>query len=327
MAEQVPFEKILDALLDEERIFPAGYLHHFSDMELEQINQINKIWPYIQPTRKQALLEDLETLASKDTLMCFDNLAINLLADEDPTIRMLAIRLLWECENPKLIPIFLEILKNDPSRFTKAEAAAVLGLFIYMGEVDKISPQTLKMIEDELIQQAGEGSDSLITRKAIESLGFSSREEVNRLISAAYSSDDPEMVISAFIAIGRSNNTIWKKEVLAGLRHDNELVRLEAIQAAGNLGLESSHPILMELLEELDDPDLIKAAMWSLSQIGGEGVRDKIEELHVYLDPEDDAFIDEVLENLNLTEEMASFGFMEINADPELNEIDLDDED
>ena len=113
MAEQVPFEKILDALLDEERIFPAGYLHHFSDMELEQINQINKIWPYIQPTRKQALLEDLETLASKDTLMCFDNLAINLLADEDPTIRMLAIRLLWECENPKLIPIFLEILKND----------------------------------------------------------------------------------------------------------------------------------------------------------------------------------------------------------------------
>jgi hypothetical protein len=327
MAEQVPFETVLEALLDEEHIFPAGYLHLFSDLETEQLKQLEMIWPKILPTRKQALLEDLEILASKDTLLCYDNMAINLLADADPTIRMMAIRLLWECENPKLIPIYLEIIKNDPSRFAKAEAASVLGVFIYMGEVEKIPAVELKLIEEELILLAVEGTDELIRRKAIESLGFSSREEVVHLIAAAFSSNKTDLKISALVAIGRSNDPIWENEVLEGIDHDNDLIRLEAVQAAGNLGLEAARPILLEMLEDLNDPEIIKATLWSLSQIGGEDVREKIEEMYEYLDPDEEDFIDEVLENLNLTEEMASFDFLVVAADPDLDDkIDLMDE-
>jgi len=324
MVEQVPFESILDALLDNDHIFPAGYLHLFSDLEAEQLKQLDVIWPHIQPTRKHALLEDLEVLASNDTLMCFDNLTINLLADEDPSIRMLAIRLLWECENPKLIPLFLEILKNDPSRFTRAEAASGLGIFFYMGEVDKIPAVELKLIEDELIRLADDGADKLVQRKSIESLGFSSRDEVDRLIASAYSSNNEELMVSALVAMGRSNNPNWENEVLDGIQHYNDLIQLEAIQAAGNLGLETTRLVLLELLEDLNDTEIIKATLWSLSQIGGEGVREKIEDMYEQLDPDEEDFIDEVVENLNLTEEMATFDFLVVDADPELSdELDM----
>ena len=324
MTEQVPFETILDALLDDEHIFPAGYLHHFSDLEAEQIQQLEFIWPQIQLTRKQRLLEDLEVLSFKETLFSSDNLAINLLADDDPIIRMMAIRLLWECENSKLIPIILGILRNDPSRITRAAAASELGAFVYMGELDKIPSTTLELIEDELIRAAGDGADDLVQRKAIESLGFSSRSDVEHLVSTALSSNDPERVTSAMIAIGRSNNPDWEEEVIEGIHHDNDLVRLEAIQAAGNINLEITRSLLLELLEGMNDQEIIKATCWSLSQIGGEGVRDRIEEIHAFLDPEEDQFMDEVLENLNLTEEMASFDLLDINTDPDLSEeVDL----
>jgi len=126
------------------------------------------------------------------------------------------------------------------------------------------------------------------------------------------------------IAIGRSNNPDWEEEVIEGIHHDNDLVRLEAIQAAGNINLEITRSLLLELLEGMNDQEIIKATCWSLSQIGGEGVRDRIEEIHAFLDPEEDQFMDEVLENLNLTEEMASFDLLDINTDPDLSEeVDL----
>ncbi|MFC2064332.1 HEAT repeat domain-containing protein [Chloroflexota bacterium] len=326
MTDQVPFDTILAALLDDEHIFPAGYLHHFSDLETEQLQQLEMVWPQIQLTRKQRLLEDLEELSIRETLFSFDNMAINLLTDDDPIIRMMAIRLLWECENSKLIPIFLEILKNDTSPLTRAAAASGLGAFVYMGELDKIPSSTLKLIEDELIRAASEGSDDLVKRKAIESLGFSSRSEVDQLVSAEIASNQPERIASAIIAIGRSNNPAWEEEVLEGIQQDNDLIRLEAIQAAGNLNLGNSRSLLLEVLDDLNDQEIIKAALWSLSQIGGEGVRDRIEEIEHFVDPEEDQFMDEVMENLNLTEEMASFDFFEIDPDPDLSsEVDLSD--
>ncbi len=69
------------------------------------MKQLKKSWPEVSTRRKHTLLEDLEDLAEADTLTSFDDLARTLLDDPDPEVRTRAIRLLWECEDVKLIPV------------------------------------------------------------------------------------------------------------------------------------------------------------------------------------------------------------------------------
>jgi len=315
MAEIVPFSTILNALLDEEIPFPAKYLHNFSDIQIENLSLLKTIWSRVSLSRKRSLLEDLENLAEKDTLLSFDNLAKSLLDDPDTDIRTLAIRLLWECEETSLIPIFLKILRSDPSITTSAAAATALGLFIYMGEVDKVPSSAFTSMEQELVKAAREGKDSLIRRRALETLGFSSRPEVFDLITTAYYDPDPDWIISALIAMGRSNSQDWEKEVIAHLFHKNDDIRIEAIQAAGHLELENARPYLLEQLDEEEDPEIWHALLWSLSQIGGEGVREQLEEfINMIDDPDEETFLDEVMENLDLTDQMASFSLFDLDG-------------
>jgi hypothetical protein len=65
------------------------------------------------------------------------------------------------------------------------------------------------------------------------------------------------------------------------------------------------------MLETEDDGDLISAAIWSLSQIGGEDVQIYIESL---IDSTEDEelieFLEEALENLAFTEDLNRFELM-----------------
>jgi len=315
MAEIIPFSSIVTALLDEKIPFPAKFLHNFSDIQTGDLNTLKSIWSRISLSRKHNLLEDLEDLAEKDTLLSFDTLAASLLDDPDADIRAIAIRLLWECEDPSLIPVLLRILNSDPSVTTSAAAATALGLFIYLGEVDKIPAASLATIEIELLKAARAGRDPLIRRRAIESLGFSSRPEVSDLLTNAIYDPDPEWIISALLAMGRSNNQEWEKEVIAHILNKNDEIRIEAIQAAGHLELEAARELLLEQLDEDEDPEIWHALLWSLSQIGGEGVREQLEEfINSIDDPDEDDFLDEVMENLDLTDQMTSFSLFELDV-------------
>ncbi len=327
MAEIVPFSSVINALLDEEIPFPPKYLHIFSDIQTDDLNSLKTIWSRISLPRKLSLLEDLENLAEKDTLLSFDNLAINLLDDPDADIRTLAIRLLWECEDSSLIPIFLKILRSDPSITTSAAAATALGLFIYLGECEKVPSLTRTNMEADLIKAAREGKDPLIRRRALETLGFSSRPEVFDLVTTAYYDPDPDWIISALIAMGRSNNQEWEKEIIAHLFNKNDDIRIESIQAAGNLELENARSLLLEQLDEDEDPEIWHALLWSLSQIGGDGLREQLEDfINMIDDPDEEDFLDEVIENLELTDQMASFTLFDLDGNNEFeddNDMDI----
>jgi HEAT repeat protein len=323
MTEIVPFTTVIKSLLDEENLFPAKYLHHFSDIQPDHLKSLKEVWSQIKLSRKHSLLEDLENLAEKDTLLSFDNLAYSLLEDPDAMVRTLAIRLLWESEDAGLIPIYLSMLNSDSSGSTSAAAASALGRFVYMGEVDHIPSSTLRNLEENLIKAVRESKDSQIRRRSLESLGFSSRPDVKGLITTAYYDPDPDWIISALIAMGRSNNQGWEKEVIAHLHHENDDIRIEAIQTAGQLEFESARVLLLEQLEEDEDPEVWHALLWSLSQIGGEGVREGLEEfIDLIDDADEDDFLDEVLENLNLTDQMASFSLFDLDgSDDNENEL------
>ena len=304
MTQKVQFGTVLDALQDDEHPFPATYLHNFSDISPTNLAALMKIWPKLSVNRKHSLLEDLEDLVETDTLTSFDDLARTLLTDPDAVVRTQAIRLLWESEDKKLVPIYLKFLKEDEDAGVRAAAANALGSFVYLGELEKIPADLHHRIEDHLLGSVTSSEAKLVRRRALESLGYSGRDEVIPLIESAYHDKDPEWVTSALFAMGRSCDDRWKKQVLSQLHSPDEEIRSEAIVAAGELELGSARSILLDLLDDEEDLAVRRALVWALSKIGGEGVREKLDELlELEGDDEEADFIEEAIENLSFTED------------------------
>lgn len=316
-----PFQPVLDSLLNEKKEFPRKYLQQFSDMGTLELKTLLDVWQRVGPSRKLTLLEGLETLAESDTLVNFDDLAKALLADPDSVVRGRAIRLLSECEDVKLIPTFINILNTDSDAQTRAEAATVLNIFVDLGELEEIPEDLAHQVEDTLLAVANGQDEIRVRRRALESLGYSSRPEVQMLIESAFRREDPAWKASALFAMGRSADSRWDNEIIQSLLNDNQNVQDAAILAAGELSIKDANPILLKLLTDAaEEGEVTNSLIWSLSQIGGEDVRVYIENL---LDQTEDdeqiEFLEEALENLSFTEDLDRFELMAL--DP----ADLDD--
>jgi HEAT repeat protein len=321
MNQFVPFLTIIAALLDESKPFPAHYLHRFSDLEPVDLNIISESWSQVSIHRKITLLEDLEDLSEADTMTSFDSLARSRLSDPNGQIRIRAIRLLWDCEDARLVPVFLNILNNDEDIEVQAAVANALGQFVYLGELDKIPVETHHNIEDQLLEVVSSDKANLLRRRALESLGYSGRSEVVPLIEDAFRKNDRDWTVSALFAMGRSCDDHWIPQIISQLRSPLEDLRSEAIHATGELEIKSARPILLDLLEDEEDLDIRHELIWALSRIGGEGVRLKLEELQELeeIDEEVD-FIEEALDALSSTEEMGGFSIFDIDPDVEFIE-------
>ncbi len=311
--EKIPFQVILEALLDDTKPFPPSYLHRFSDIPPAELSALTEIWGQISLTRRRAILEDLEDLTEADTLVSFEDLGRFALNDVDPGVRILAIRLLWEVDDRRLAAQFINMLENDGDHEVRAAAANALGRFIYLGELEEIPGETLHAAEESLLNVVSGKEHSLVRRKALESLGYSGRPEVPPLIQDAFHHGTSEWVASSLFAMGRSADTRWNREVLGMIENPNNAIREEAVRAAGELGLQDARSSLLELVEQEDDEEVLMAAVWSLSQIGGSQVRDTLEQMLEEVEDDDAAeFIEEALDNLSFTEEVNSFGLFDM---------------
>ncbi len=291
-------------------------LQQFSDMDSASLKAVHEAWPGVSVERKRKLLEGLEDLSEEDTLVCFDDFARSLLGDPDPEVRMRAIRLLDEADDTKLIPVFIGIMNEDRDSETRAEAASALGKFVELGELEEISEASRRQVEDALLEKANSEDHLLVRRNALESLGFSSRPEVITLIESAFRRENPEGQASALFAMGRSFDERWEEPVLSSLMDASSLVRLAAVEAAGELRLASARTALFRVLEEEEEDDISSAAIWSLSQIGGEDARLYIENLLDLAEEEEDVeFLEEALDNLEFTDELNQFDLLSIDPD------------
>ena len=320
-----PFNSVLDSLLDEKKEFPRRLMQLFSDLGALELKSVMDVWPRLSPSRKLFLLKGLETLAEGDTLVSFDDFAKALLNDPDSTVRGRAIRLLSECEDPNLIPTFIDIMKFDFDAQTRAEAATVLSLFVDLGELEEIPEDLFHEVEDALLAVANGMDESRVRRRALESLGYSSRTEVQTLIDSAYRREDPAWKASALFAMGRSADTRWDDEILQSLISENETVQEAAVAAAGQLSIKAANPILLNLLTDAEQGEVDNAVIWSLSQVGGEDVRTYLENLlDLTEDEEQIEFLEEALENLSFTEDLDRFELMALDPEflDDLEEVD-----
>jgi HEAT repeat protein len=311
----IPFIKLIDALLDESTPFSPRYLHHLSDLEPADTSLLAENWSKISPRRRQALLEDMEETHMEDDLLSFEEVARLALNDSEPAVRQRAIHILREYELVDLLPTLVHMSEHDPDADVRAASTAALATYVYMGEVDDIAPQKLLNVEECLLRLNSGSDTTLVRRRALEALGYSSRKEVAPLIENAYASADNDWLVTALFAMGRSANSHWKPHVVTMLDHPHPPVRAEAASAAGELEVKTAVPKLFELLEDVD-LDVRMAAIWALSQIGGQGVRSALENMLETTEYDEEAEqIENALENLDFTEEMQDLALMDISED------------
>lgn len=327
--ERIKFSEIATALTDQDHPFPPRLLRGFSDLSPRDLKEFILLWKDVPVTRKQSILEDLEDITEKDTLVCFDEMAKVVVDDPDPRVRVLALRLLWECEDPRIVPGVIDLLLGDPDESVRSTAASLLGRFVYLGELDEI-PDTFKISAVKNLLDVVSGEDLQVVRlRALESLGYSGHVRVPGLIKNAFESSDSQWVASALCAMGRSADEQWAELVLEKLDSDDSDILFEAVRAAGELELTGALDRLFAVVEERESEDDVRlAAIWSLSQIGGSEVKDKFKELLKDSESDEEVeWIEKALENMELSSSSDSFNFFNFKPmDEEENEEDFDED-
>lgn len=310
------FQTILDSLLAAGGEFPPRYLPYFSDIGPLELETLLEVWSRVAPDRKLSLLKGLDSLAETDTLVNFDEFARAILDDPEPAVRVNAMRLLDECEDTKLIPAYLDLLKNDPDVNVRAEAAIALNLFVELGELEEISEEAYGEILSALLESARRADETRVRLHALESLGWSSNSEVVGLIEASFEQENLDWRVSALTAMGRSADDRWEDRVLRSLLEEDDNVRKAAAQSAGLLSLKSARLPLLRMLESEENDEVISAAIWSLSQIGGEDVQTYLEALLDSTEDEDlSGFLEDALDNLAFTEDLDRFELLSFDPD------------
>lgn len=323
---EIPFQDVLDAYLDTDTPFPPRFLYRLSDLGRADLSALQQVWSQAPSWRRQALLEDIEALGENDYLLSFENLAQYALQDSEASVRLPAIRVLSEYENPSYANRFISLLETDPDTDVRAAAASALGYYVYLGELEELDPLKKNEVEACLLKIYHGKHADLIRRRALEALGYTSLEEIQPLIQQAYVSENRDWKASALFAMGRSASEIWLPQVLESLDSRLPQIRAEAARAAGELEAHSAVPRLLELLDDPDE-EVMTATIWSLSQLGGEGVGDAL--VRVLKRTEDEElieWIDSALENLAFTEGVQAFEMLDLSEE-DLEDEELDDDD
>jgi HEAT repeat protein len=322
--EDLPFGEVVNALLDQEQVLDPLYLYRLSDISQVDLSALNSIWGDIHLDRRRGLIEDLEQLTDTNHLLSFEPVFRMALKDDDEQVRFFAIRAIEVFDTDDLIPYFLSVLTEESSVDLQAVTASVLGKYIYRGELDKIGKDQQLEIEDHLLAVLENERPLDVQRRALEAISFSSREEVRDQILKAYRSDQEEWIASALFAMGRSYDHDYCDMVVDKLQHTSPKIRLEAVRACGELAIEDAVPIILDLLNDL--PEIREAAIWTLSQIGGEEVGPAIRELlDEEITSEEEELIQQALERLDFLEDGVDLAIFNLQFDDD--EYILDDYD
>jgi len=329
--KNINFNQVIDSLLDDNAQFPVAYMMSLSDIPPANLEILKRSWAQISPARKAILMENIEIIHETEITSNFEDIAELALEDGNSAVRISGLRLFWDYENAHLIRKFIDLMQNDPDIGVRTQAASTLGKYMYLSEIEMIDTRYQQLIDDSLIKVLRSDENELVRQKALEAFGYSSNPAVKEFIHNAYNSGDYNWISSSLEAMGRSADENYASLVLPMLAHPDLRIQREAVFAAGELELSTARKLLLRMALELEqDEDLWVQVVSALSKIGGEGVFEVFEKLleDASTDEEED-FLNEAIEALNLTNDMSlSFDLMGYKEPVEdaLHEINLEDE-
>lgn len=292
-------------------------LRALSDLSGNQLDEFKQAWPAIGADKRLEIMKQLGEQSEDAFDLNINAVSRVAIQDADDQVRAAAIRNLWEDEGHDLVEPFLQFLITDDSEAVRIAAATALGMYVYLGEMEELSPELTQRIEDALFD-IFESDDTLeVRRRALESIGFSQRPEAVEAISRAYEDPDELMRVSALFAMGRNlDPDKWGDIVLANLEHSSSQVRFEAARAAGEMQLEDAIPVLGELLND-PDREVQDISVWSLGEIGGSEAHSLLEQRLETADENLAQAIEDAMNNAQLLDDIMDFGLLEAGDDDE----------
>jgi HEAT repeat protein len=264
---------ILDDIGDERRPLSPARLHMLSHLSSEELRFFAERWTTIDTTRRREIVAALVEIAEANITVDFGEVFRLALCDEDGEVRAHAVDGLWEDESPGLVDLLLEMLSSDPSILARAAAATGLGRFVFLTELEELDEELGRSIVQALWTVIEDSTEALEPRRrAVEAIGFSGEEGVQRLIEEAYRNPVEKMRVSAVFSMGRSADQSWGPTVVSELGSTNPEMRFEAARACGELELREAVPSLITLIGD-SDREVQQAAISALGKIGGSEAR------------------------------------------------------
>jgi len=282
-------------------------LAELSGLHTEQLAQFEQAYGATETEQRRRIVGHLVKLADENIELNFNTIFKNRLTDPDAEVRRQAIEGLWECEEPSMVPLLIDLLENDSSEMVQTEAAAALGRFAILAEHGKLNENTTTSLGLALLSTIGDKNKSVDIRCcALEAVAPLSLPGVNSVISESYHADDDQLNLSAICAMGTSCDPSWLPTLLSELTDSDAERRRVAAAALGELEEEDTVPQLAELVYD-DDTDVQLTVIQALGEIGGAEAKECLE---LCMDDEEEAIrlaAEEALSKASDKENLQSF--------------------
>src|SRR3954470_14373197 len=102
------FDELMDRLAGETAPASATQMTSLTNLDGEKLAIFTQRWPDIEPKRRASLLRQLNDLAEDNVELDFEAVYRVALDDDDDETRAAAIDGLWEVEDRRLIPRYVE---------------------------------------------------------------------------------------------------------------------------------------------------------------------------------------------------------------------------
>ncbi|MFN8377164.1 MAG: HEAT repeat domain-containing protein [Anaerolineae bacterium] len=247
----------------------ADVIYGLDSLTSDEIEALTPIWLSLDDDVRRRVVLALSEASETNFEFDFNPFGRFALNDPVPTVRALAVDLLWEDTSLDVMKALVALVHDDESAEVRASAASALGPFVLMGELGELDSAHAEHIQDLLLETYNnEREDIEVRRRALEAVANSGHEAVEDAILEAYHSDEHRMHVSALFAMGRTADDRWTPIVLEELESDDHELRYEAARAAGELELEDSIPVLTRIAFD-DEVEIRDVAVWALGEIGG----------------------------------------------------------
>jgi len=185
------FEELLLQISDTENRLSISSLYCLSGMDRDEMLLFQEAWRSMAVERRRQIINFLMEVAEASFEVNFGLVFRFCLGDEDEEVRAAAIEGLWEDHDPALLNPLISLLRDDPSISVRAGAAAALGRYVLLGELDKIKARPFALVREALLETIHSSfEDQTVRQRAIESIAYSSDEGVREIIEAAYYHED-----------------------------------------------------------------------------------------------------------------------------------------
>jgi hypothetical protein len=275
----------------------------YSDLSRPALAEFRVSWGGMSDTERVRLIQSLVDYAEQSVDVNFHRVFREVLADENPRVRQLAIEGLWEDNGPDLPPRFLGLLGSDPDADVRAGAAAALQQFAEDCSPDAAGTDAQQLIELLVATGTNSREHALVRRRCIETSGsLASDARIVNMIREAFADDDQTLAAGALRAMGLSRQSRWIPEIERAMESPDAELRFEAAGAAGLLGDTSLVESLATLLED-EDAEVRAAAVGALGRIGGPGALRVLRRLSQSGLFEDEEMIQDALDEAMLSED------------------------